>query len=378
MEDHYKLMKQVLDTVAQNGGFDSDDALMRRLSREQGFGTVGGQFHDLLGGFNRGQQGNPLPTNTDMQGLTFFTRPNLNLTYDNVMAYRQLSVLASKVPASYSRVIRRMLWPDGKFSDIAGDKTLFDNRNAFMPLLSNSITSMSGWPDMTLHAYSSNEGMAKEVWMMNDSIAEINGRFDLDCTFENTLGDPISLTFFAWLLYIGGVYMGTKIRPAGYSILQNEMDYNTRVYRFLMDWSGQYIQKWATCGAAFPVGLSIGSQFNFNRDTPYSEANKSIQIPFACTVAEYNDPVSLWEFNKVTLMHNPDMGDDVREDRMQKVTPQERKLLNYRGFPWINLQKNNELEWWVDNDIYIDYTKGQLDGDTVSRAARLNTTVGGA
>lgn len=376
MDDHYKVMKQILDVIAQNGGFDSDDALMRRLSREQGYGSTGAQFHDLLGGFNRSQQGNPLPANTDMQGLTFFTRPNLNLSYDNVMAIRQLSVLSSNVPESYNRVIRRMLWPDSKSSDIRGDKGLFDNRNAFMPLLSNSLTAMSGWPDMTLHAYSSNEGMAKEVWMMNDSIAEINGRFDLDCTFENTLGDPISLTFFSWLLYIGGVYLGTKIRAAGYSILQCEMDYNTRIYRFLTDWSGRYIQKWAACGAGFPTGLSIGSGFNYNRDQPYSEANKSIQIPFACTVAEYNDPITLWEFNKTTVMFNPDMGDDVRNDRMQKITPEERKLFNYRGFPWINLDKDNELEWWVDNDVYIDYVNGKLDGDTVSRAQPIQTTVG--
>lgn len=377
-DDHYKLMKQVLDVVAQNGGFESDDALLRRLSREQGLGSTGAQFHDLLGGFNRNQQGNPLPTNTDMQGLTFFTRPNLNLSYDNIMASRQLSVLASNQPASYSRVIRRMLWPDGKYSDISGDRALFDNRHAFMPLLSNSITSMSGWPDMTLHAYSSNEGIAKEVWMMNDSIGSINGRFDLDCTFENTLGDPISLIFFCWLLYIGEVYLGTRLVAAGYSRQQNEMDYNTCIYRFLMDWSGRYIQKWAACGAGFPVGLSMGSQFNFSRDLPYSEANKSIQVPIACTIAEYNDPITLWEFNKLTAMHNPDMGDDVREDRMTQISPEERKLFNYRGFPWINLE-NNELEWWVDNDVYIDYTKGQLQGDTVSRANsnRIQTTVGG-
>ena len=196
MNTDYKLMKSILDTIAQNGGFEGESQMMRRLSREQGRGSTGAFFHDLLGGFNRGQQGNQLPTNTDMQGLTFFSRPNLNLSYDNVMAIRQLSVLASSVPDSYPRVIRRMLWPDGKFSDVADDNALFDNRHAFMPMLSNSITSMSGWPDIALHPYSSAEGMAKEVWMMNDSIAEINGRFDLDCTFENTLGDPISLFFF--------------------------------------------------------------------------------------------------------------------------------------------------------------------------------------
>jgi hypothetical protein len=356
----YKLMKEVLDTIAKGGGFDSDDALMRRLTREQGMGALGARFHDLLGGYNRTQQGSAVPANTDMQGLTFFSRPNLNLSYDNIMASRQLSVMASNKPTSYNRIIRRMLWPDSLDSDIQGDNNIFDNRQAFMPLLSNCLTNMSGWPDLTLHAYSTNEGMAKEVWMMNDSIAEINGRFTLDCTFENTLGDPISFTLFAWLLYIGGVYMGTKIHPAGYSIVQREVDYMSRIYRFVTDWSGRYIQKWAACGAAFPVGLSIGTAFNYSRDTPYNESNKQVQASFECVVAEYNDPITLWEFNKLVVIFNPEMGDGIRQKKMVYVTPAERKLFNYKGFPWINLQGDPELQWWVDKSEYDAVNKGKL------------------
>jgi len=374
MSEEFKLMKQVLDVIAKHGGFDSDDAVMRRLTREQGTGALGARFHDLLGGFNRTQQGSAVPANTDMQGLTFFTRPNLNLSYDNVMAVRQLSVLASDNPRSYSRIIRRMLWPDSIYSDVKDDRLIFDNRQAFMPLLSNSLTNMSGWPDLTLHAYSSNEGMAKEVWMMNDSIAEINGRFDLDCTFENALGNPIPLSLFAWLLYIGGVYMGTKIQPAGYSIVQNEIDYMTRIYRFSMDWSGRFIQKWAACGAAFPTGLSMGTSFNYSRDTPYNEANKSVQASFACVVAEYNDPITLWEFNKLVVMFNPDMGDGVREKSMVKISPEERKLFNYKGFPWVNLMGSNELEWWVDRAEYIAVTRGTLDKPSPPASASAGQT----
>lgn len=384
LTDQHKLMKRVLDTVAQHGGFDNDDALMQRLTREQGTGALGSRFHDLLGGYNRTQQGSAVPANTDMQGLTFFTRPNLNLSYDNVMAVRQLSVLASENPRSYSRIIRRMLWPDSIHQDnqaqqskydrgIANDNVIFDNRQAFMPLLSNALTNMSGWPDLTLHAYSTNEGMAKEVWMMNDSIAEINGRFDLDCTFENTLGDPISLTMFAWLLYIGGVYLGTKIQPAGYSIVQNEIDYQTRIYRFVTDWSGRYIQKWAACGAAFPVGLSLGTSFNYSRDTPYNENNKSVQVSFACTIAEYNDPITLWEFNKLVAIFNPSMADGVREKKMVRIEPGYRKLFNYKGFPWINLNHNNELEWWIDSNEYEKVLKGNLQ----SSPARLGESEAG-
>lgn len=375
MSDYYKVqpvtkelqtpnsaMLQVLDTIAKNGGFDSDDALMQRLSREQGNGALGARFHDLLSGYNRTQQGSAVPANTDMQGMTFFSRPNLNLSYDNIMAVRQLSVMASNQPSSYNRIIRRMLWPDSIYKDQKDDNVIFDNRQAFMPLLSNCLTNMSGWPDLMLHAYSSSEGMAKEVWMMNDSIAEINGRFTLDCTFENTLGDPISFTLFAWLLYIGGVYMGTKIQPAGYSIIQREIDYMTRIYRFVFDWSGRYIQKWATCGAAFPVGLSMGTSFNYSRETPYNESNKQVQASFECVVAEYNDPITLWEFNKLVVIFNPQMGDGVRQQLMVQISPEERKLFNYKGFPWINLKGDPEMQWWVDRDEYLKVTKGSLYG----------------
>lgn len=358
----YKLMKQVLDVIAQHGGFDSDDGLMRRLTREQGTGAIGARFQDLLGGFNRTQQGSAVPANTDMQGLTFFSRPNLNLSYNNIMAYRQLTALAGQDPRSYSRIIRRMLWPDSYSADQIEDNVIFNNKQAFMPLLSNTLTNMSGWPDLTLHAYSSTEGMAKESWMMNDTIAEINGRFTLDCTFENALGDPVSLLFFAWILYIGGVYLGTKIQAAGYSIVQCEMDYNTRIYRFVTDWSGQYIQKWAACGAAFPSGLSLGSAFNYSRETPYNESQKSIQSTFECTIAEYNDPITLWEFNKLTVMFNKDMGDGVRQQRMVKMSAEQRKLLNYRGYPWINLTGNNELEWWIERAEYDMLVKGNFNG----------------
>jgi len=370
-------MLKILDTIAKNGGFDGDNALMSRLTREQGGGAFGSRFQDLLGGYNRTQQGSAVPANTDMQGLTFFTRPNLNLSYDNIMAMRQLTVLANSKPDSYGRIVRRMLWPDGwdDRDESPKDNQIFDNKQAFMPLLSNTLTNMSGWPDLTLHAYSTNEGMAKEVWMMNDSIAEINGRFSLDCTFENTLGDPISLTLFTWLLYIGGVYLGTKILPAGYNIVQNEIDYMTRIYRFSMDWSGKFIQKWAACGAAMPVGLSMGTSFNYQRDNPYNENNKSVQTTFECTVAEYNDPITLWEFNKVVVMFNPDMGDGQRQNTMFKIPSDERKLFNYKGFPWINMMNDNELEWWIPKSEYESIRKGVFTNAYPADGPKLPNTM---
>ena len=51
-------------------------------------------------------------------------------------------------------------------------------------------------------------------------------------------------------------------------------------------------------------------------------------------------------------MFQPDTGDDVRRDAMIKITPRAAKaLFNYKGHPWINLQTNNELEWWIEKAI---------------------------
>ncbi|MNL87576.1 hypothetical protein D3C87_2167990 [compost metagenome] len=45
-----------------------------------------------------------------------------------------------------------------------------------------------------------------------------------------------------------------------------------------------------------------------------------------------------------------------------KISAEERKLLNYKGFPYINLAANNELEWWMDRSEYDTVTKGNFNG----------------
>jgi hypothetical protein len=251
-----------------------------------------------------------------------------------------------------------MLDPIGSRIREPAGKGLIDNRQAFLPLLSNSLVSMSGWPDLVANAYSSPEGMAKETWMMNDSIVKVNGRFDLNCSFQNMLGDPITLLFQAWLTYMGAVYLGT-MSPYIISLIENEIDYMTRVYRFVLDYSGRFIQKWACCGVAMPTSLNIGSSFDMDRANPFSTSVDQVSMSFACIGAEYNDPVILDDFNKTVITQNARMADGARQEDYVKIPRDERNLFNYNGYPRVNL-KNNELEWWIDKDIYAAYKKGDI------------------
>src|SRR5690606_23044102 len=183
------------------------------------------------------------------------------------------------------------------------------------------------------------EGVAKESWIMTDSIADINNRFTLTATFQNTLGDPITLIFHTWLVYMGGVYTG-KLDPHMEDIRYNEMDYTTRIYRLIMDRSGQFVQKVAACGYAVPSAISIGGSFNYSRDAVYNEELNQITVPFECVGAMYNDPILLKEFNMSVEMGHAEMGDATRELRFTRVPFEERALFNYEGYPWIDLLTN--------------------------------------
>lgn len=266
----------------------------------------------------------------------------------------------SREPLSYQRAIRSLLDTQGA---LAGAGTpLVDEKLAFMAILTNSVVSCTGWPDLMLNAYNTSEGMAREVWMMNDKLIEHYERFELTVNFQNMLGDPITLLFFSWLVYIGSVYTGRMV-PYPDSLIDNEMDYFTRIYRLVLDFSGTYVQKWAATGAAMPTSINIGQHFNFNRDTPYSEDLAQVQIPFACVGAMYNDPIVLDEFNKAVIMFNRKM--EFPKDHYTKLTKEDRMLFNFNGYPRIDLN-TNELEWWVDKDLYSSYKKGTLAPSNVS------------
>src|SRR5690606_25504599 len=311
--DHPTFNK-ILESIAKNGGFDGIKPLLNRLSREQTYGSKDSAFADAIHGFNRRPQGNMLPANSDQQGLTFFTRPNLNLAYDNISRIRSLTPLLTTKEQTLQRAVRCMLDRQLKLSAPG----IFDNHQTFMPFLSNSMISISGWPDINMNVYSSTEGVAKESWIMTDSIADINNRFTLTATFQNTLGDPITLIFHTWLVYMGGVYTG-KLDPHMEDIRYNEMDYTTRIYRLIMDRSGQFVQKVAACGYAVPSAISIGGSFYYSRDAVYNEELNQITVPFECVGAMYNDPILLKEFNMSVEMGHAEMGDATRELRFTRV-----------------------------------------------------------
>lgn len=358
--ESYEEFQNKMASEATRRGFTDYSEWFSKISMENALGSRDSIFHDVMYGINRRMRGDNVPANNDLQGLTFFTRPNLNLTYDNISQVRVMSHLLTDDPLTFQRAIRVLL--DTTLSvQTTGQKVLtdlVDEKLPYIAMLTNSIVSCSGWPDLSLNTYVSPEGMAKESWIMNDKIIEHYEQFTLTCSFQNMRGDPVSLLFLIWLTYMSAVY-SEKMVPYPEVLVDNEIDYMTRVYRLVLDKTGTKVQKWAACGAGFPTGGNFGAAFNFSRDSLFTTELDQIQIPFSCVGAMYNDPIVLEEFNLTTCAFNDELLDSVNgsSNTYVPIPGSELKLFNYRGYPIVDL-KTNTLLWYIHRQVLEDYRKG--------------------
>lgn len=334
----------IIKKMISGGGWKNINEMLGNIMKEIGVPTYTASMSEVLSGFGRRPGGVSLPRNSDMTGITFFTRPELNMTVENLINDRRFTPLLVPEPDTLGGALRSML--DIRLNE---GNHLFDHKQAFIPMLSNLLTSANGWPDIKINPQYSKPGIYKEVWMMNDSITDINDNFDLTCSFHNVVGDPISLLFATWLRYMGQVYIG-EVVPYPEKVVENEIDYMTRIYHFLMDPGNRYIQGVVACGAAIPVGLSMGAKFQMTREDVYNKSVDDITVSFACLGCMYNDPILLKEFNETVIRANPDMGVP-RNSLMSRVDPKLSTTLNFKGYPFIN-EYTSELEWYMYTDEY--------------------------
>jgi hypothetical protein len=310
--------------------------------------AMGSVFH----GINHRQTPTPIPINKDNYGLVFFTRPQLNLTTENISAERFLGPLLTNQAESIQRIVRMYLDPRLGATSDNYSCPFVDNKNAFMPLLTNHCISCTGWQDVLLDTYTSQPGAYKEVYSQVDGIFKNYTPYDITATFRNMQGDPITLLMLVWTFYQAAVFEG-KLAPYPDFLVKNEIDYNTRIYRLVLDQNKRFVQKIACTGASYPVNVPIGNAFNFEVETPINEANKEIAIQFKSVGARYMDDIIVHDFNKVVGVFNGNMRlDDMSKSKnMVKIPIDELQIFNNRGYPRID-PDTKELQWYVNKAEY--------------------------
>lgn len=316
-----------------------------KVFQSGGVGSITTAIGDTFYGINHRQTPNPISINRDVYGLTFFTKPELNMTTQNLRQERLMNALLSGDVNGIPRAIRCTL--DPSIAKLGVTSTWVDRQQAFIPLLTNNLLSMSGWPDVTVPIFESPEGVYKETFAIVDGLTKNYGSYDITANFRNIPGDPITNLFFYWAHYMSLVFTGDLV-PYSKFITSRKLDYNTRIYRLVLDATKTYVQKIGACGAAIPLNSPMGAAFNFEADRPLNASNDQISINFRCVGALYQDDRLIKEFNDTAIRWNDTMADNRREANYTKVPMSMLNIFNNRGYPRIN-PDSYELEWWVDN-----------------------------
>ena len=323
--------------------------------------TITNNITNNVYGINHRQTPLAIPMNKDHYGYTFFTRPQLNLSSQNIALARIMHKLLTTESKSWQRYIRATLDPRLQRANAsAGKCELVDENMAFIPLLTNNLVSISGWKDINLNQFTSKAGQYKEEFSMVDSVSMDYSAYEITATFRNLRGDTITSMFFYWCHYMSLVFEGV-LSPYPDFIFNNELDYCTRIYRIVLDPTKRKVQRIAACGAAFPTAVPIGSVFDFSNDKPYNDANAQIAVPFRCVGFICDDDILIRSFNETVGLFNQNL--DVNNPRgaleatsptskgMVKVPADMLQYFNNRGYPYID-PITYEMCWYVDSSLY--------------------------
>ena len=324
-------------------------------------GSIERAILNNLTGINHLQTPNALPNNKELPGFTFFTRPQLNMQKGNIRNVRKLYSLLTDNDVSIQKYIRCCLDPRlalgvsySSGSIPPSPCPVIDNSSPFIIPFTNNLLSISGWPSIAVPTRNSDPGLYNEVQTLVDGRVINDEAYTLNCNFRNTRGDAILFLLYVWSLYMSMVFEG-KMVPYLDMISENEIDYNTRIYRIVTDHTRRRITKMYCCHAAVPKGVPIGDGADIPGDRTYSDANQTMSVQFECNGFTAFDDIVALEFNAVGEIFNPDLSDENRENRMVRVPESLLRIFNFSGYPRIDTV-NSTLDWWVSKDVYNERT----------------------
>lgn len=344
---------------------------VKRVGIDQGVGDPETPSYNLHYGPNLLGTGDLVPGNTSLPGFWFFTKPNLNLTKENISSVPRLQYLSEEDPNSLGATIRSLLMPKsfrhGKAGLARGVRANAVNDDyPFIPFLSTTLESMTGWPDEVTEFFMSNPGMKKEVYGWVDSPTDFYEEFTLTGTFIAKRGNPHYWFFNGLDQYAKHVGNGS-IHPLPESENEFELDYNLSFYLLITDSTKKYLQMIARPGGGMIIeGNPSGAEFNFQRDQVFNKENAQYSIPFKGFGLACNDPRTVDDFNTLVRMFKTPMAavmarsdtntDDYRGSMlvgdMVYITDDYRGLFQFTStYPFIN-PATSEIEWWVPKDVY--------------------------
>ena len=332
------------------------------------------------------------PTAKDNHGFVFMTKPQLNLSINNIMRHRPFMPLLNKNKASLGAWIRGTLdprWarvgdlaeylnkrvtestevdypiPDYKNGERAPDLPLHrgdgyrdvpedshasqvDIYSPFINIITNNIMQVSGFPDIDMPVFTADPNRIGSSFQMIDGVENLNMPVDITLTIQDLIGDPVFNLFRVLSLYPGRIYSGQLMRYPDF-IIEDALDYNTRIYRLILAPDGETIHHIGSTMPGFVQGVAIGHHFDYNLDSPYREDNL-VNVRLMTAGVIYDDPILIDDFNTTMMYTNKRMRGDKPDMTLipTKYVPQ----FSYeRVYPFID-PVSFKLQWWTNTATY--------------------------
>jgi len=301
---------------------------------------------------------------TDQEAIVFITRPQLNLSGRNIVNSSDLGNLLVNSKLVIEDYVRHVLDPRlARSSKHVKSKLLYDHQ-PFIPILTNSLKTISGWPSNTAQTFTTKAGRVKEQTMGVDGTPDTFGVEDLTLTFKNMDQNIIEKIITTWMTYQWNVKNGLAV-PYPDMIIRREIDSQCRIYIIVTSPDGT-IRKFANTGVSIPVNNNSGQMFDYKKGTHMGSANKETTIRFKSSVFEYNKVAGMLDFNAVVSAFNTKMKPNEIGviEGMSLVPDNLYKSFRNRMIPRINLE-TAKLEWYIDED-YIEFKPKKMPKEKIN------------
>lgn len=342
------------------------EAVTQSAFRSSGGGSFSSLWQTVLSRVDRYGY-NPMPPNHEVAGLTFITKPKLNLMDSSLQQDRVMATLATLDPMSLPFSIRCYL--DSRFSrgSITGGSNyaaaakqcpFFNSDLPFIVPLSNCLQSITGFPDFNIDEETTEGGFFGEDQAFAKGSDMNMKAVDLSLTFRDIQGGYIMALFIYWTRYIALVTRGLMLAYPE-DIVNRRLNYTCSVYRFVLDPSRRYIVKWAKATGCFPKSVPIGNVFNITERENYLHASSQFSIPFKANVVEYMDPIIFRDFNFIVNQYagggSGDFSGRAAWQTNLQIAPNTAST-NFAGIPYINTTPTgmNELQFWCKPEELTD------------------------
>jgi len=303
----------------------------------RGFDTTGADFRESV---------------VDHVGYSFFTRPMLNLTKDNIRNDRKLYAYLSTDHSDVSSYVRVML---DRLLAVANDDPvtcpLADNLQAFIPILSRNLLSATGHPDVAVDSYTSPLGSRNQQYNILDGTDDIYRSVDLTLVFKNTVEDAVYRIWTVWIRYMVMVKQGIMSPYTGF-IARRLVDSHSRLWRIILTPDKKRVKRIGATGPLYPDVNAVGKYYDITDDGAYNKAASTHSVKVKCMVMTYDDPILIHEFNRTVGFFNPSMrrineGLSPESVGMMLIPPGMEGSVKSGAYPRINDTAGNAFEWYA-------------------------------